>query len=115
MKSFKIICVASLFLMLIAISVEAKCIRCGLDKLACEGDSKFAAINACGEPNYSEEVGSDTHGSVRRGDVDLSERKVEKLYYDCGYGDFVKILTIRNGKIISINDGDRGSGPSRCQ
>ena len=39
---------------------------------------------------------------------------MEKMYYNCGAGRFIKILTIEDGKIISIEDGDRGSGPIRC-
>ena len=42
------------------------------------------------------------------------ERKVEKIYYNCGSGRFIKILTIKDGKIIDIDDGDRGSGPVKC-
>ena len=114
MKAIRIILLIAVVFILTIVSAEAKCIRCGIDKLACEGDNKFAVFSACGQPDYSEEVGSDTQGSIKRGDVDLAERRVEKLYYDCGDGRFVKILTIKNGRIINIQDGDRGSGPSRC-
>lgn len=106
---------ATSFLLFYAASADAGCIRCGIDKLACEGDSKFSVISQCGEPTYSEDIGTDTYGAARRGNVDIAERKIEKLYYDCGNSDFVKILTIRNGKIASITDGERGTGPNRCQ
>jgi hypothetical protein len=115
MKSLSVFSWAVFFLVLTIVNAEAKCLRCGTGTLACEGDSKFAAINSCGQPDYSEDIGDDTQGSVRRGDVDLANRKVEKLFYNCGDGDFVKILTIKNGKIVSINDGERGSGRGRCQ
>jgi hypothetical protein len=94
---------------------EASCIRCGLDKLACEGDNKFSAISQCGNPDHSEIVGEDTDGHISSGGgVNLKERTVEKMYYNCGDGMFIKILTIKNGKIISIDDGDRGTGPLKC-
>lgn len=114
MTAFRYILLIAAVFILSIVSAEAKCIRCGIDKLACEGDNKFAVFSACGQPDYSEEVGTDTQGSVKRGDVDLAERRVEKLYYNCGSGRFVKILTIKNGQIITIQDGDRGSGPERC-
>jgi len=97
-----------LFLLLIlSISsiAEASCIRCGLDKLACEGDAKFDAITQCGQPDQVEEIGEDTKGNVSRGgDVDIQKRKVEKLYYNCGDQKFIKILTIKNGEIIKIEE-----------
>ena len=94
---------------------DASCIRCGLDKLACEGDSKFDAISQCGNPDHSEIVGEDTKGHIgTEGHVNVKERTVEKMYYNCGDSMFIKILTIKNGEIISIDDGDRGSGPVKC-
>ena len=98
-----------------SIANASSCIRCGLDKLACEGDSKFNAISQCGNPDNSEIVGVDTKGHISNGGrVKLQERTVEKMYYNCGDGRFIKILTIENGKIISIDDGGWGSGPVRC-
>lgn len=94
---------------------EASCIRCGLDKLVCEGDPKFNVISQCGQPDDIEEVGEDMEGRAGRGgDVDIKKRKVEKLYYNCGDQRFIKILTIKDGKIVNIQNGDRGSGPIRC-
>lgn len=93
--------------------VFAKCISCS-GNLVCEGDNKFDAISRCGQPDYSEEVRTDTEGSIKRNNVNISEQKVEKLYYNCGSGQFIEILTVKNGKIISIDDGDKGSGSQRC-
>jgi hypothetical protein len=94
---------------------DASCIRCALDKLVCEGDSKFDAIDQCGNPDSSEIVGEDAKENISSGSsVKLQERSVEKMYYNCGDGKFIKILTIRDGKIISIDEGNRGSGPVRC-
>jgi hypothetical protein len=94
---------------------DASCIRCGLDKLACEGDTKFDVISQCGNPDYSEIVGEDTKVHSSSGSsAKLQERSVEKMYYNCGDGRFIKILTIKDSKIISVEDGDRGSGPIRC-
>ena len=95
---------------------DASCIRCGLDKLACEGDSKMNAITECGNPDQSEIVGEDTQGHISGGGhVNLQERRVEKLYYNCGDLRPIKVLTIKNGKIISIDESGRGSGPVRCE
>ncbi|MDH5768643.1 MAG: DUF2845 domain-containing protein [Nitrospirota bacterium] len=111
----KKVIVMILFIVGIASIVEAKCLRCALDAMVCEGNTKFDAIKTCGQPDYSEETSVETEGSVRRGGVRLSEQKVEKLCYNCGEKRFVKILTIKNGKIISITDGDWGSGPVKCE
>jgi len=58
---------------------DASCIRCGLDKLACEGDSKFDAISQCGNPDHSEVVGEDTRGiSAPRGKLMRNREQLRK-------------------------------------
>jgi len=117
------------------ISAE-NCMRC-LGKssgsvLLCEGDSKFDAMNKCGNPDFMDETGTETLGSfgsrtkwntmwgtVSRkstggGFVETTER-IEKWYYNCGYGSFSKILTFRGSNLVSIENSDeRGSGPQKC-
>jgi hypothetical protein len=44
----------------------------------------------------------------------LTTKKVELLYYNCGDGRNIKIIKVRGGKIVSIEDDDRGSGTERC-
>jgi len=98
------------------LSVEATCMRCKTDvgsDLACVGETKFALLSKCGSPDYSEETAEKTSG-VLNGNVNLTTKKVELIYYNCGDGKNIKIIKVRGGKIVSIKDGDRGSGPERC-
>ncbi len=30
-------------------------------------------------------------------------------------GQFIKSIKVRGGKIVSVRDGERGSGPTKCQ
>jgi hypothetical protein len=107
---------------------EGACMSClsqtgaSYTDLACEGDSKFEVIHKCGEPDYAEETEEITEGSVRS-DAEQKERRssfravrqrVEKFYYNCGQGRFIKILVFRGGRLVSIKEGERGSGPQRC-
>lgn len=93
---------------------DAACIRCALDKLACTGDSRFSLISQCGNPDNSEIVVEDTEGHAGQKSYGEKQRTVEKMYYNCGDGRFIKIVTVKDGKIISIEDGERGSGPVKC-
>jgi hypothetical protein len=50
--------------------------------------------------------------------IDLIEARlstVEKWTYNCGSGRFIKVITMRGGKVWKIEEGVRGSGPNRCQ
>lgn len=88
----------------------------------CEGDSTFDAIRKCGPPDYREEVEERTTGEIRSGTwrhsqygtVDVSKRKVVKFYYDCGYMRLVRVLTFSGGKLVSVDEGGRGSGEQKC-
>jgi len=103
---------------------EGACMSClsqtgtGYTELACEGDSKFEVIYKCGEPDYTEETEEITEGSVRPEKPGSSFRavrqRVEKLYYNCGQGRFIKILVFRGARLIAVKNGERGSGPQRC-
>ncbi len=91
-------------------------------ELACEGDSKFDVIRKCGSPDYQEESGSVSSGEfgttrqkgTKQGGFTSSTESVEKMYFNCGRGRFIKILTFRGGTLITIQEGDRGSGEQRC-
>jgi hypothetical protein len=103
---------------------DGACMSClsqtgtGYTELACEGDSKFDVIYKCGEPDYTEETEEITEGSVRSEKPHSSFRavtqRVEKLYYNCGQGRFIKILVFRGARLVAVKNGERGSGPQRC-
>jgi hypothetical protein len=91
-------------------------------ELACEGDSKFDVVRKCGKPDYEEETSQVTSGQfgstrekrTKEGGFTSSTEKIEKLYYNCGQGRFIRILTFRGGSLVTIENGDRGSGDQRC-
>lgn len=109
-------------------NAEAACMSCisntgnSYTELACEGDSKFDVIRKCGKPDYEEESGNVTSGGfgstrekgTRQGGFSSSTERIEKFYLNCGQGRFIKILTFRGGTLITIEEGDRGSGEQRC-
>jgi len=102
------------FLLLGFASVSrADCLRCGND-VVCPGESRFDVMNKCGPPDYSEETSRSIPRTGMRYDDSYVQERVENLYYNCGDGRFVRILTIRNGKIDSIANGQRGSGSVKC-
>lgn len=118
---------AILVVFLIAGSARAACnLRCPKDdgsQIVCDGDTKFETIRKCGEPDFIEEVGFDLIGSY--GEVSNATgvrgarreflRKVDKWYYDCGEGRFVKEITFKGNEIFSIENTDqRGSGSKKC-
>ncbi len=110
------------------ISAEAACMSCvsrtgsSYTELACEGDSKFDVIRKCGKPDYEEEssqVTTGQFGSTRQkgskeGGFASSTERIDKFYFNCGQGRFVKILTFRGGVLVTIEEGDRGSGEQKC-
>jgi hypothetical protein len=111
-----------------SLSAEAACMSCisktgsSYTELACEGDSKFDVIRKCGKPDYEEESGNVTSGvfgstrekGTKQGGFSSSTEKIEKVYFNCGQGRFIKILTFRGGTLITIEEGDRGSGEQKC-
>jgi hypothetical protein len=117
-----------IFSFLTAVASEAACMSClshtgnSYTEVACEGDSKFDVIRKCGQFDYLEENEEITSGGVdtmkKRGESQSSfgavTEKVETAYYNCGQGRFIKILVFRNGRLVSITDGDRGSGEQKC-
>jgi hypothetical protein len=79
-------------------------------------------VRKCGDPDYEQESGQVTTGQFgttrQKGNKEsgfaTSTEKIEKLYYNCGQGRFIRILTFRGGTLISIETGDRGSGGQKC-
>ncbi len=104
----KVLFLAFLFIMALTSHANADCIRCTeSSSLACTGDSTFSVITKCGQPDHTE-------SSQIKISLDTWER-VDTYYYDCGEGQFIRVLTFRAGKLISIETEGRGSGPTRCQ
>ncbi len=111
-----------------SLHAEAACMSCvsktgnSYTELACEGDSKFDVIRKCGKPDYEEESSQVTTGQFgstrqkgsKQGGFSSSTERIDKLYFNCGRGRFIKILTFRGGTLITIEEGDRGSGEQRC-
>lgn len=114
-KSYlKIILIFS-FLLGIISSANSEGFWCG-NKLINIGDTRMEVINKCGPPDDSEIVSYETTGTMFDSRVvSYSTKKVEKLYYNCGYGRFIQILTFIDGKLANIENGGYGSGPSRCE
>ncbi|MDA8077397.1 MAG: DUF2845 domain-containing protein [Nitrospiraceae bacterium] len=91
-------------------------------EVACEGDSKYEVIRKCGKPDYEEESGQVTTGEfgstrekgTKQGGFSASTEKIEKLYFNCGQGRFIRVLTFRGGILVLIEIGERGSGEQRC-
>ena len=103
---FSAVTVALLFALLVVVSTFAQArsvqsIRCGTEIVRL-GVSTFELIQKCGEPDLKETI-------------EAKEETSERWTYNCGAGRFIKIITIRRGKVWRIEEGDRGSGPSRCQ
>jgi hypothetical protein len=75
-------------------------------------------LSKCGPPDDSETVSYDTKGSrgsvFSKGSVDLTTKKVDKLYYNCGDGRFIRVLTLIDGKLVTIENAGYGSGPEKC-
>ena len=80
---------------------SVKSMRCGTEILRL-GATTFEVIQKCGEPDLKETI-------------EAKEETSERWTYNCGTGRFIKVLTIRRGKVWRIEEGDRGSGPPRCQ
>lgn len=126
----KTVILASICVMWVLFSdpAHAGCMSClsktgaSYTEQVCDGDSTFDAIRKCGPPDYKEDVEERTtgemYGGSRRypysGTVDIATRKVQKFYYDCGSSRFVRVLTFSGGRLISVDEGGRGSGEQKC-
>ena len=98
--------VVLLFALLVVVSTLAqarwvKSIRCGTEIVRL-GAATFELLQKCGEPDLKETI-------------EAKEETSERWTYNCGTGRFIKIITIRGGKVWRIEEGVRGSGPPRCQ
>lgn len=115
-------------LLMIGGRADAVCMSClshtgnSYTEQACEGDSRFDVMRKCGNPDYAEESGQVTTGEFgsarqkgsKKGGFATSTEKIDKLYYNCGQGRFIKVLIFRGGTLVTIETGDRGSGEQKC-
>lgn len=92
-------------------------------ELACNGDSEYEVIHKCGPPDYTEEgetvtsgqFGSEKAGKGQKlGGFSATTSQIKRFYYNCGQGRFIKILVFRDGILVDVQDGDRGTGDQKC-
>jgi hypothetical protein len=79
----------------------AQTLRCGTE-IVRVGDPTIELLQKCGEPDLKELIKTD--GLI-----------IEKWTYDCGSTRFMRILTLRGGRVVRVVRADYGTGPARCQ
>jgi hypothetical protein len=87
--------------LLLALPTSAQTIRCGTE-IVRVGDPTIKLLQKCGEPDLKELI--KTNGLI-----------IEKWTYNCGSARFMKILTLKGGKVQRVEVADYGTGPARCQ
>ncbi len=81
--------------------------------LVSRGDTKVEVFTKYGEPAFRDIVSYDSsiHRTGKHSPYGRSrtviEKKVERWTYDLGPGKFLKILTFRGGKLVSVTEGER--------
>ena len=80
---------------------EVRTIRCGTNVVSLGAHSSELS-QKCGEPDQKERI-------------EARLTAYEIWTYNCGSGRFMKVITISGGKVHKIEEGARGSGPTRCQ
>jgi hypothetical protein len=91
----------AIFVLVMADRGSARTIRCGTE-IVSVGDPTIELLQKCGEPDLKELV--KTNGFI-----------IEKWTYNCGSARFMKILTLKGGKVHRVEVADYGTGPARCQ
>jgi hypothetical protein len=85
--------------------------RCGGETVAI-GDSRYTVQKICGKPSRSESVAKGSKDKKQKqpkgATSGSSSGKLQKWYYDRGYGDYVYILTFANDKLKKIETSGRG-------
>jgi hypothetical protein len=82
----------------LALPAHANGLRCDHD-LVDVGDSAAQLLLTCGEPMMRQTIATDN--------TSKTEGIVEQWTYSFGPGQFLKIVTIENGKVAVIESGDR--------
>ena len=91
----------TILILAMAPQASARSIRCGTE-IVSVGDPTIELLQKCGEPDLKELI--KTNGLI-----------IEKWTYNCGSGRFMKILTLKRGKVHRVESADYGTGPARCQ
>jgi hypothetical protein len=104
--SLSAVTVALLFSLLMVVpsfaqTREVQSIRCGTN-LVRVGAIPFELFQKCGEPDQKDFI-------------EARLATIEKWTYNCGSQRFIKVITIRGGRVDRIEEAGRGSGPNRCQ
>jgi len=105
----------SVFFLLLSASYSAA-FRCGMDPIT-TGYTKKQVRETCGKPSFTETVCADDEFFIRTHKTKKSKKcikKVERWRYNCGYGDFIYILTFEKGILTKETTSDRGYGSSEC-
>jgi hypothetical protein len=115
-KETGILVMSSIFLLSVAFPVlsiaEDTSFRCGSETVSV-GDSTYVVLKACGKPARTEKTGK--AGAAKRDTTTSGQKtvkgastRVEKWYYDEGYGGYVYILTFQGNTLRKIEKGGRG-------
>jgi hypothetical protein len=84
--------------------------RCGAESVSI-GDSRYTVQKICGKPSRSESVGQTSKEKKQKQPQGSTSKsysgKVQKLYYDRGYGDFVYALTFEKDILKKIEKSGR--------
>jgi hypothetical protein len=95
-----------ILMLLLLFPLNAYGMRCSGGIISC-GDSQWAVLEKCGEPESSAQMGTKTYRVLKRG----YEREVtvilEEWRYKLGYGTFERILHFEGGILQSIELGCR--------
>jgi len=115
-KKTSVFAISSIFLLSMTLPApsvaEDTSFRCGNETVSV-GDSTYVVLKACGDPARKEKTG--TAGAAKRDRTTPGQKtvkgastKVEKWYYDEGYGGYVYILTFQGNTLRKIEKGGRG-------
>lgn len=115
MKTFLLAVVSVIFL---SGPVFADTFRCK-NVIFSEGDTRLDVLLKCGEPDYEEVIEVSTTGERDEEKSTFAKkiRYVVEWHYNCGEREFTRIITFEAGRIISIREGDKGTGdnPRQCR
>jgi hypothetical protein len=85
--------------------------RCGGESVSV-GDSRYTVEKICGKPSKSESVAKTSKGKKQKEPKGTTSKsssgKLQKWYYDRGYGDFVYVLTFEKDTLKKIEKSGRG-------
>lgn len=116
MKRITTVCILVLFCLLFASGpAAADTFRCR-NVVFTDGDSRVEVLLKCGEPDFEEVVRETVSGEKdkKSGTFKKNTEYVVEWYYDCGEREFIKILTFKGGKLVTVTNSDsKGTGENR--